>query len=168
MTGTLLNCYHPFELSITGIAQYLIRKITGGADHTAIVMESVGEVHIVEASYEMGGVMIMDMEEWIDRHPDVVYTTSVPNYEFNERDFKHLLKDQIGKKYDVKSVLWHMVWYQLTKKYRGQTDNGRAYEQFFCSELAMFVHKRDNWFTMTPADIEAHPDFTNDNRYVTT
>ena len=169
MTGQLLNCYHPFEFSVTGIAQWLIRKITGGADHTAIIMENVGDTHVIEASYEMGGVVIFEYNEWVDRHPGVRYTVSSPMYNrFIERDFKHLLKDQIGKKYDVNSLLWHMLWYQITKKYRGQTDNGSADNEFFCSELAMFVHKRDDWFMMTPADVERHPDFDHNKTMIST
>lgn len=169
MTGNLLNCYHPFEFSVVGVAQWLIRKLTGGADHTAILMESVGEVHVIEASYPLGGVVMLDWDEWNKLHKGVRYTISKPIYEgFDERRFKHTLKGQIGLKYDLKAVLWDMVLLLGTKKWFGSTDNGKADERFFCSELAMYVHKRDNWFRMMPVDIENHPDFVNDRDYVTT
>lgn len=166
-TGCKFACVHPKEEGPVGKIMSLIRW-RFLYDHISPIYIINGQIHIIEASHLFGGVVMKNLDEWLEGHKGVKFRIYEPIYrEFNEKVYVYRLKEQIGKKYDVNGIVQFQMPYQLLlmaknafKKYLninlnvkwfGYKKDIRVQKKWYCTELDSFAHDLPNYYE---ADID--------------
>jgi|TARA_R110000851_G_scaffold112921_3_gene237314 hypothetical protein len=159
-TGDIISTYTPFEWKrpMTYMAP-LIRFFTKYKyTHVAIALECWGSMFICEAF--TSGIIIRPVKEFPDKMKVSVIR---PNFEIDKIGLsKKALSKVSTTKYDLLSLVFFQIIYQITGKWYGHTKARKAEKKFYCSEYVAWLYMNvfSKWYMTTPEDIHKSEDFT--------
>jgi len=122
--------------------------------HTAFVIECWGSLFVCEAF--TSGIIIRPLSEFADG-----MTVSVlrPSFKFDKKEVsKKALSKVSTTKYDLISLLFFQILYQITGKWYGQKKERKAEKKFYCSEYVAWLYRGvfKKWYMTTPEDIHVN------------
>lgn len=143
--GDILHCRGKRLLS-----RMIMRVSRSQWSHTAIVVESWGQLFIIDA--QQNGVNARPYKEWVKQYGyDVEIARPI-----NPVHVEEFCKKAFGKightRYDIASLFWHQPLYILTGKWRGRTQDN-ALKKMYCSEFVGWMYELPNWWTLSPKQV---------------
>lgn len=162
-SGLIISCNKKFNFrDIKTYLSLIIRLGTRSRwSHTArtIVLHNI--VFVIDSDFGLGrnGIAITPWEEWRKNKNEVhVYDprqfslASVAASELiRKQDIKAMLQCGVAK-YDLRSFRFQMKK-AITGEWQGDTEEGIASSQFYCSEFIAWICNVENWYKLTPDNL---------------
>lgn len=134
-----------------------IRFFTGVEyNHAAVVVSSWGVPMINEAIGK--GIIQRPLAEHLERHKSKIFVLR-PTAPLEESAFCIHANSALGRSYDTTALVFHHLWYRLTKRWTGSTRE-KAEKKMVCSEYVAWCHRLENWWLYSSAELLVSKGFT--------
>jgi len=142
-TGDVLHC--------TGhglLARLIMFATKSRFSHTAIFIEIWGQPYIIEA--QSNGVNVKSYDEWLNKYGYTFEAHRNPNRASEEIFSVHAMSKVGVTGYDFVSLLIRKPIQLITGKWRKIRNED---DKMYCSEYAMWAHRIEQSYRMSPEDV---------------